>query len=544
MSHHRLHRIALSAIISALAAQFAAGCDDQPGITDPKSGDLTVTVATTGSRIDLDSDGYTVSVDGGSPLNVASSASVTFRGLAPGTHVLLLAGLAPNCSVSGANPRSVEIGASGTSGTIASAFFITCAAKTGSIQISVATSGPDADANGYALLFAGRRGDIESNGTRSFPDIREGSYDVFLTDLAGNCSVDGPNPVRVNVSFGTSAPVAFTIKCVKAASLVLSVSTTGVDADLDGYYLNIRPEGSDDFTSVPIQSIGTTVVSALRPGVYTLGLTGITMNCTSAPSNPRTVTASSETVNIVSFEITCTAATTIAFVRGNGTNSEIYSVKSNGSAPINLTASPGADLDPAWSPDGNRIAFASERDGDREIYVMNADGTGRVRLTNHGGEDSRPAWSPDGRRIAFVSNRDGNYEIYVMNSDGTNVVRLTNRTGYDGDPTWSPDGTKIAFASNYPGTAIWVMNADGSNVVRLTTSPVSDRQPAWSPDGLNIAFSRDVSSSRSAIFVMTSDGSNVRQLTPELDQAQDPTWSPDSRTIAFGGIVSYDYYYA
>ncbi len=73
---------------------------------------------------------------------------------------------------------------------------------------------------------------------------------------------------------------------------------------------------------------------------------------------------------------------------------------------------------PAWSPDGQKIAFASVRDGNQEIYVMNADGSGQQRLTRNTAGDYAPAWSPDGRKIAFVSQRDGhvNHEIYLMNT--------------------------------------------------------------------------------------------------------------------------------
>ena len=76
-------------------------------------------------------------------------------------------------------------------------------------------------------------------------------------------------------------------------------------------------------------------------------------------------------------------------------------------------------MSPSWSPDGSRIAFASERDGSFEIYVMNADGGGQTRLTRNLESDLDPAWSPDGRSIAFTTNRDGNNELYLMSADGT-----------------------------------------------------------------------------------------------------------------------------
>src|SRR6185503_8037374 len=92
--------------------------------------------------------------------------------------------------------------------------------------------------------------------------------------------------------------------------------------------------------------------------------------------------------------------------------------------------------------------FTSYRNGNAEIYLMNADGSNPIRLTNNAGVDDDPAWSPDGSRIAFWSSRNGNSEIYVMNVDGTNQTRLTTNASTDIQPAFSPDGGKIVFTSN------------------------------------------------------------------------------------------------
>ncbi len=195
-----------------------------------------------------------------------------------------------------------------------------------------------------------------------------------------------------------------------------------------------------------------------------------------------------------------------------------------------LTNNAAADFDPAWSPDGSKIAFRSARDGNYEIYTMNGDGSGVARLTNDAAEDEYPAWSPDGSRIAFSSKRAGNYEIYLMNTDGSGLTRLTNDSDWDNQPAWSPDGSKIAFSSFRDGNGeIYVMNADGSAVTRLTNSSSHDHSPAWSADGSIIAFT-----SNGSIFVMKADGSGAMRVIEAA--ANNLAWSPDGSRIAFDEI--------
>ncbi|TME07386.1 MAG: hypothetical protein E6I71_01005 [Chloroflexi bacterium] len=159
-------------------------------------------------------------------------------------------------------------------------------------------------------------------------------------------------------------------------------------------------------------------------------------------------------------------------------------MNADGSGSVVVTAGYGrgeidSDREPAWSPDGTRIAF--RRSG--EIFVMSADGAGVTNLTNNNSAyDASPAWSPDGTKIAFRSNRTGVFDLYVMNADGTGVTALTADSATEGRPAWSPDGTKIAFASDRDGNyEIYAMNADGSGVVRLTNNPAFDGMPAWTP---------------------------------------------------------------
>jgi Tol biopolymer transport system component len=137
----------------------------------------------------------------------------------------------------------------------------------------------------------------------------------------------------------------------------------------------------------------------------------------------------------------------IAFTSDRDGNWEIYVMNADGTGQTNLTNNPGSDWEPAWAPDGSKIAFHSHRDGNYEIYVMNADGTGQTRLTETWAiqwttqvwkSALEPTWSRDGSKIAFASSRDGDDEIYVMNADGTGWHSLTDNLASDHDPAWTP----------------------------------------------------------------------------------------------------------
>lgn len=218
----------------------------------------------------------------------------------------------------------------------------------------------------------------------------------------------------------------------------------------------------------------------------------------------------------------------IAFAR----DGVIYVVRVDGSGLVRLSDG----IQPAWSPDGQRIAFATNRDGNFEIYVMEADGSRQHRLTRNPGEDVLPTWSPDGTRVAFSSDRanSGQGDIYVMSANGAAPRRLTESPAYDAGAAWSPDGTKIVFTSDRDAVGengeIYMMDADGSGETRLTRDPAYDSDPTWSPDGTRIAFVR-TRDADSEIYVMHADGTGQVQLTDnDVDDAC-PAWSPDGRQL-------------
>jgi Tol biopolymer transport system component len=228
-----------------------------------------------------------------------------------------------------------------------------------------------------------------------------------------------------------------------------------------------------------------------------------------------------------------------ASTRYPSTNQELYSVARDGTGLARLTWSETAEQHPAWSPDGNRIAFGSFAEGRQSIHVINADGNGERRVSPDGydTDDMEPAWSPDGGQIAFASTRPFNdsWHVWVMNADGSGLRQLTSE--FSTSPAWSPDGSRIAYLTS--GAAIAVVNVDGSDSRRVTSPPssYSDERPSWSPDGSRLAFARRLTFGNDPqLYVIDVDGSNELQITSTEGASRFPSWSPDGRHIVFTHI--------
>ncbi|HSJ62557.1 MAG TPA: LpqB family beta-propeller domain-containing protein [Gemmatimonadaceae bacterium] len=195
---------------------------------------------------------------------------------------------------------------------------------------------------------------------------------------------------------------------------------------------------------------------------------------------------------------------------------------------------------PAWSPDGERIAFTrlSYSEGTRSIYVMNSDGTAVSQVT--GPDFLSPTWSPQGDALAFVGpiNQPCPADqycgaIYVQELAAGSVMRLVAASGFA--PAWSPDGSRIAFVArngSYDNDdlvhSLRLVNPTGSGmteIVPLTSAWIS--RPTWSPDGTRIAFSMN-----GVIYVIRADGTGQTQLT----LGGMPAWSPDGTRIAYYSI--------
>jgi Tol biopolymer transport system component len=230
----------------------------------------------------------------------------------------------------------------------------------------------------------------------------------------------------------------------------------------------------------------------------------------------------------------------IAFARGPQDREQIAVINADGSGLERLTTGGFSSADPSWSPDGEQIVFDRvDAAGNLQIWVMRSDGTAKQKLTRSAQQNEWPAWSPDGRKILFERYFSGSHmEIYTMNPDGSEKLRIarvrtaTDSSGYYCACTaWSPDGTKIAYEAmtekNLPD--IFVMNADGRGKRRLTKlARARDENPDWSPDGTQIAFySERVGNAE--IYVMNADGTHQRRVTHDPWYDCCPRWKPTPR---------------
>lgn len=488
----------------------------------PIAGTIRVSVTTSGSP--ADPDGYVAKLDGGDPgLPIEANGSVTFTGVAVGSHTVALTEVAADCAVTGGPTQSVTVAPGATSEL---GFEVTCALPAGSIQVTIATTGSSLDADGYTLsVDAGASQAIESNATLTLEGLAVGTHSLALAGIAGNCHLDGDNPRPVEVMPG-STMVTFDLACLGADALIAFTSNAFqllaiLVVNPDGTGLrNLTPDG--EFESDPTWSPDGRKILFLRDGqLYVMDADG------------------SGRVNVagglgISEHRWSPDGRMIAYVdvraEGDDVFDDLWVMQADGSGKVRLVEKA---FNFSWSRDG-RVVYTSVADlGDVHLRIIKADGSGDSRLTNRAA--FQPAWSPDGTRIAFVT-LDGK-EIFLISPDGTDEVNLTQGLGENDAPAWSPDGSRIAFGTAPPAPSldmeIAVMNRDGGSRMIVTSPPGFDFQPAWSPDGTKIVFTRSDLGGDSEIYVVNADGSNLTNVSnrPETLETA-PDWNGRGAAVA------------
>jgi Tol biopolymer transport system component len=207
----------------------------------------------------------------------------------------------------------------------------------------------------------------------------------------------------------------------------------------------------------------------------------------------------------------------------------LYVMNYDGSNVIQLTSEAGRDYFPDWSPDGTKIAFSRYTTGSK-IYVYDLTTGIETQLTfgGTGYEDNIPDWFPDGDSLLFTSGRDGIYQLYIMNPDGTNQHRVVSTTTEMYGGKLSPDGTKIAYdmISNWSPfrDEIYLINTDGTGNIPLTAYGVMTERPDWSPDGTEIVFQSTKDGSYTRLYIMNADGTNTRMVYGASNRDFWPIW--------------------
>ena len=161
---------------------------------------------------------------------------------------------------------------------------------------------------------------------------------------------------------------------------------------------------------------------------------------------------------------------------------DLYTVSVDGGGTRQLTDEAGVDRGGVYSPDGTKIAFISDRDGSNDIWVMDADGDNQVNLTeSDDAEDVDPAWSPDGSTIVFASRTGGDpFHLFFMNPDGANMRPAVEATDEPDDhPDWSPDGNYLVFHRGENGHVVLIATLDGTIVGEIRRGSEYVRLPSW-----------------------------------------------------------------
>ncbi|MFQ5606198.1 MAG: hypothetical protein ACE5HS_23245 [bacterium] len=252
--------------------------------------------------------------------------------------------------------------------------------------------------------------------------------------------------------------------------------------------------------------------------------------------------------------------------------------------PIQLTWGPGLKSQPAWSPDGSKIAYSEARWASELLsisfdgQIVDAIGSTKDEIRNNEFDISpatgelvyaarskfhlwkvnlaqkteqlltpnlyseiQPAWSPDGQWIAFsaMSEAGGPRRIWLVSADGQTTQQISRGSGSHFNPTWSPDGKNIAYVVRQNSeSGIWVMAVDSPQKYKLTPDYTHNFSPDWSPDSGTIVFTASRNDTL-GIWSVPARGGRAEKLSRTFKQASDPKWSPDGTRIAFltGGAI-------
>ena len=230
-----------------------------------------------------------------------------------------------------------------------------------------------------------------------------------------------------------------------------------------------------------------------------------------------------------------------AINKGTG-NKEVYVLDVDGEGIEQITRNQSINIQPGWSPGGDKLLYTSYRNDNPDLYVADLS-TGRTqRLSNRQGINTGGAWSPGGDQIALTLSPNGDSDIYLIEPySGQETAQLTRSQGIDVSPSWSPDGSMIAFVSQRSGgPQIYIMPAGGGGAERVTFEGSFNTDPSWSPTGDRIAYVTRGEDHNFDVMTVRTDGTGTIRITQRQGDNEDPSWSPDGRYLAFASSRSGD----
>jgi len=225
------------------------------------------------------------------------------------------------------------------------------------------------------------------------------------------------------------------------------------------------------------------------------------------------------------------AQTKIAFkVEIGGGNAEIYIGDYDGYGAQAVTRDNSLVAAPCWAGKGT-LLYNTYKLGNPYIYAHQLNTGTRVPVARFPGANISPAASPNGRRVAMILSKNGSPDLYVANLDGTGLKQLTFTKEAESSPCWAPNNETICFASRSGGPPqLFTVAASGGSPARLRTSLASSpTEPDWSPDGKWIAFTSLAQSFRICMVPAKGGGGDAIVLA----DGEDPTWAPNSRALIF-----------
>ena len=215
----------------------------------------------------------------------------------------------------------------------------------------------------------------------------------------------------------------------------------------------------------------------------------------------------------------------LAYVSFESEQPRIFIQEITTGARDEIVSFPGINGAPAFSPGGRRLAMTLSKDGNPEIYVMDLQTRRLRRITRNDAIDTEPSWSPDGRTLVFTSDRGGKPQIYRIVVDGGRPERITFEGSYNARPIYSPDGTKLALVHGNEGRyRIGLLDLENGALQVLTDSSL-DESPSFAPNG-NMILYATTDGARTVLAAVSSDGRMHQRLAEESGRVREPAWSP------------------